>query len=184
MAILPINLYGDDILNKKTVKITKVDSKLLTFISDMFDTMDNADGIGLAANQVGSNQSVFVIDLSDVEEFAHLKKMIFINPRLEFRTEETVAMEEGCLSLPDIRAEVTRPKALTIFYQDLELKDRSLEADNWLARVIQHEFDHLQGIFFTDKVSDDKKQELIKELQKIKERKIDCDYPVTPKKKK
>lgn len=184
MAILPINLYGDDVLNKKSVKITKVDAKLLAFISDMFDTMNNADGIGLAANQVGSSASVFVIDLTDVEEFSYLGKMIFINPRIEFPESESIAMEEGCLSIPDVRAEVVRPKSLIIHYQDLELKEHVMNADKWLARVIQHEYDHLQGIYFTDKVSEESKKELKKVLQQIKDRKIDCDYPVTSKKKK
>jgi peptide deformylase len=184
MALLPIYLYGDDVLYKKSVRVTKVDEKLLSFISDMFDTMDNADGIGLAANQVGSTHSLFIIDLTHIEEYAHLGKMIFLNPKIEKYSRETVIKEEGCLSIPDIRAEVVRPDAVTITYQDLKLQDQKLEAQGWLARVIQHEYDHLQGVFFTDKVSDDMKKELKKALQDIKDRKIDCDYPVTPKKKK
>jgi peptide deformylase len=184
MALLPVNLYGDDILNKKAVKVTKVDDKLLAFISDMFDTMENADGIGLAANQVSSSHSLFIVNLSHIEEYAHLGKMIFLNPHLENYSKESVVKEEGCLSIPNIHAEVVRPNAVTLVYQDLKLEKQKLEADDWLARVIQHEHDHLLGIFFTDKVSDEKKKELKKALQDIKDRKIDCDYPVTPKKKK
>ncbi len=184
MALLPIQLYGDDILKKKTVKITKVDDKLLKLISDMFDTMENAEGIGLAANQVGSTKSLFIIDLTHIEEYAHLKKMIFLNPRLENYSEEKVMMEEGCLSVPDVRAEVLRPKSFTLVYQNLELKENRLEADNWIARVIQHEYDHLQGVYFTDRVSDEKKKELKKVLRQIRERKIECDYPIVPKIKK
>ncbi len=184
MALLPIQLYGDEVLKKKSATITKVDDTLLKLISDMFDTMENAEGIGLAANQVGSTKSLFIIDLSHIEEYAHLKKMIFLNPKMENISEEKVVMEEGCLSIPEVRVEVLRPKSFTLVYQDLALKVHKLESDNWIARVIQHEYDHLQGIYFTDRVSDEQKKELKKTLQQIRDRKIECEYPIVPKQKK
>ncbi len=184
MAILPIYVYGDEQLTKKAIKVTKVDSIILKLVSDMFDTMETADGLGLAANQVGSPYSIFVIDLSHLEEYAHYGKMIFINPRIEDPSEEVISMEEGCLSLPNLRGEVVRPKRLTLVYQDLSLEVHKLEVDGWFSRVVQHEYDHLLGIFFVDKVEPERRKELKPDLQLIKDRKMDVDYLITSKKKK
>jgi len=181
MAILPVTQYGDSILNKKTGPVTKIDLSIIELVSNMFDTMENADGVGLAANQVGSNKSIFVIDVTDVKGCEPYGKMVFINPKITYRSPETVILEEGCLSLPTLRAEVSRPKEIKIVYQDFELKNQEFEADGFIARVIQHEYDHLQGIYFVDKVEDFRRKELKDELIRVKNRQIDCDYPVTPK---
>lgn len=180
MAILPITQYGDEVLNKKTIPVEKIDAGTVEFIASMFQTMANADGVGLAANQVGSNRSIFVIDLSEVKGYEHIGKVAFINPKITKRSEELCTAEEGCLSIPYLRAEVTRPKDITITYNDLEMKKLELQASDFLARVIQHEYDHLHGVYFTDRVEESKKS-LKDYLIKVKNREIECDYPVTPK---
>jgi peptide deformylase len=181
MAILPITQYGDEILNKKTSPVSKVDEHLLKLIKDMFDTMKNAEGIGLAANQVGSNKSIFVVDLSEVKGLEHLKKMVFINPKITARAEELVEMDEGCLSLPGLRGTVKRPKTLTLKYHDIQLKEQVLDVTEMLSRVIQHEYDHLQGIYFTDRLDAEQKKAARDLLIKIRNREMNCDYPITPK---
>lgn len=179
MAILPITLCGDEILRKKSKKVSEANNKVIGLISDMFETMRNANGIGLAANQVGSNKSIFIVDISPIEEYEDVSPIVFINPKIVEESEETISFEEGCLSIPDLRAEVIRPEKITIEYQDANLKKQTLEADELLARVIQHEYDHLQGILFTDLVDEETKKMFKKPLEKIKKRKIDVDYPIS-----
>ena len=172
MALLPITLYGDNILRKKVDKVTEVDLKTIELIKNMFDTMKNASGIGLAANQV-------VIDISPVEGYEEHKPTALINPEIVNFSQEKVFIEEGCLSIPDIRAEVERPKSIKIKYQDADLVEHEIEATDLLARVMQHEFDHLQGVLFIDKINDKVRKSMNEELNKIKKRSIDVDYPVT-----
>ncbi len=179
MAVLPITVYGDKILRKKASKVTEVDLKTIELIKNMFDTMRNANGIGLAANQVGVDKSIFVIDVSQVEEYKGTKPMAIINPKIIKRSEKKVIIEEGCLSIPDIRQEVERPESITIVYHDTDLKEHTFEADDLLARVMQHEYDHLHGILFTDLISDELRKKLKKDMNKIKKRKIEIDYPIT-----
>ncbi len=181
MAILEVTQYGDEILKKKTESVKKVDRSVLELINNMFDTMHNADGVGIAANQVGSNKSIFVVDLTEVKGYEKHPKLICINPKIAERSADTVVMEEGCLSLPGLHVEVERPKAVKLLYQDLELKDQVIEADGYVARVIQHELDHLLGYLAVDRVADDKKKELKSSLTLIKNREVDVDYPVTDK---
>jgi peptide deformylase len=182
MSIIPINVYGDNILRKKAKKLTDVDGKTIEFIKNMFDSMHNACGIGLAANQVGSNKSLFVVDLSMVEGYEKTKPIVFINPEITGKSSKNIYMEEGCLSLPNLRAEIERPEVIEITYFDTDLKERSLEADELLARVILHEFDHLQGVMFVDHLNEDDRKKLTPELNKIKKRKIDSDYPLSERK--
>lgn len=179
MAVLPITVYGDKILRKKAKTVTEVDLKTIELIKNMFDTMRNASGIGLAANQVGSEKSIFVIDISGVEEYEDTKPIALINPKIIKRSENKVVMEEGCLSIPDIRDEVRRPESITIVYHDTDLQEHTLEADGLLARVMQHEYDHLQGILFTDLLPDDVKKKFKKDINRIRKRKIEIDYPIT-----
>jgi len=181
MSLLPVTLYGDKILRHKAKKVEKLDIELITLIKNMFDTMYNADGIGLAANQVGSPKSVFVVDISPVKEYSKFEPMVFINPLIIESSEETIGYEEGCLSIPDVRAEVIRPKRVKVKFLSSDLKEQILEADDLLARVIQHEYDHLQGIYFTDKISEEEQKKLKKDLNKIKNRKTKVNYPVSEK---
>lgn len=172
-------MCGDKILRKKVAKVTEVDNETIELITNIFDTMRNANGIGLAANQVGADKSILIIDISLVEGFEEVKPIVLINPKITKYSDEKSVIEEGCLSIPDIREEVIRPEAITVTYQDTDLKEHTLETDSLLARVIQHEYDHLQGILFTDLVSDEAKKRLKKPLAKIKRRKIDVEYPIS-----
>jgi peptide deformylase len=179
MPVLPITVYGDKILRKKASKVTEVDLKTIELIKNMFDTMHNANGIGLAANQVGADKSIFVVDISQVEEYKGAKPMTLINPKIIKRSEKKVIIEEGCLSIPDIRQEVERPESITIVYYDTDLNEHTVEADDMLARVMQHEYDHLQGILFTDLIPDELRKKLKKDMNNIKKRKVEIDYPIT-----
>jgi peptide deformylase len=179
MAILPVTVYGDKILRKKTDRVEDVDFKTIELIKNMFDTMRNSNGIGLAANQVGVDQSIFIIDISVAEGYENYKPMVFINPEITYRSEEKVFIEEGCLSIPDVRYEIERPSKIIIRYFDSDMKEQILEANDLLARVVQHEFDHLQGILFTDYFDEKAKKEFKSILNKIKNRKVEIDYPIT-----
>jgi peptide deformylase len=179
MSVIPITVYGDKILRKKVNKVHEVDLKTIELIKNMFDTMRNANGIGLAANQVGADKSIFVVDISQVEDYEDTKPLALINPKIIKRSDKKVIIEEGCLSIPDVREEVERPKSITIVYQDTDLKEHTIEADDLMARVMQHEYDHLQGILFTDLISDELKKKVKRDMNKIKKRKIEIDYPIT-----
>lgn len=179
MAILPITIYGDKILRKKAAPVQKMDAETKKLIKDMFHTMDNAAGIGLAANQVGSSKAIFVIDVSEVEGLEQYKKFVCINPRIVEKSEELIKLEEGCLSIPGVRQAVERPKKIKLQYMDEEMQLREIDNDDFLARVLQHEFDHLQGIFFTDLLDEESQKILKKQLNRIKKRDMDVDYPVT-----
>lgn len=179
MPVLPITVYGDKILRKKVSKVTKVDLKTIELIKNMFDTMRNANGIGLAANQVGADKSIFVIDVSQAEGYEGEKPLTLINPKIIKYSEKKVLIEEGCLSIPEIREEVERPESITIVYQDIDLNEHTLEADKLLARVMQHEYDHLHGVLFTDLIPDEAKKKVKKDINKIRKRKIEINYPIT-----
>lgn len=179
MSIIPITVCGDKILRKKAAKVIDIDDKAIGLIADMFETMRNANGIGLAANQIGLNKQIFVVDVSPVEGYEKYKPMALINPRIVSRSDETNSIEEGCLSIPDLRTEVIRPKGINISFYDVNLKEHTIEADDLLARVMQHEFDHLQGVLFIDYLDDEMKKKYKKHLAKIKKRKLDIDYPIS-----
>lgn len=181
MAILPINIYGDKILEKKVKPVTETGVALIKEIKDMFETMRNAHGIGLAANQVGIDKAIFVIDVSPVEGYEKIKPIVMINPKIVLRSDELNVIEEGCLSIPTLRADVLRPKEIKVVYQDSDLTERTLEADELFARVIQHEYDHLHGKYFTDRLNEILKRQVKKDLVKIKNRKVEVDYLVTDK---
>lgn len=179
MSILPITIYGDKILTKKTDKVKEVDLKTVELIKNMFETMKNSNGIGLAANQVGANKAIFVVDISEVEDYEGYKPMVIINPEIISRSKEKTTMEEGCLSIPEVRVDIERPKSIILKYQDSDLKEHEIEADALLARVLQHEYDHTQGILFTDYFDENLKQKFKDQLNRIKNREVEVDYPVT-----
>ncbi len=144
----------------------------------MFDTMHNAHGIGLAANQVGSLQRVIVIDVSGMgEEYQDAKPLVLVNPSV-VRAEGEWTMEEGCLSIPDIRDDVTRAETITIRYKDLDFNDQELEASGLLARVILHEIDHLDGVLFIDHLGAVKRKLLTGRLNKIRKGEVEIEYPI------
>ena len=179
MAILPITLYGDKILKEKTKPVKQINDEIIGNIRDMFQTMRNAGGIGFAANQMGLNKSIFVVDLSVMEEYKDMQPLVFINPVVTLQSDETVIYEEGCLSLPLLRADVERPEIIEINYLDPDENEKVLEADDWLARVILHEYDHLQGKMIPDRVEADLKKQLKGQLSDIMNRKVKIDYETT-----
>jgi peptide deformylase len=179
MSILPITVCGDKILRKKTSIVTDIDDKTVGIIADMFKTMRNANGVGLAANQIGLNKQIFVADVSPVEGYEKYKPIAVINPKIISKSEETDSVEEGCLSIPELRAEIIRPKSVFVTYFDVNMKEHTIEADQLFARVIQHEYDHLQGVLFIDYLDDEMKKKYKKHLDKIKKRKLEIDYPIS-----
>jgi peptide deformylase len=179
MSIVPITMCGDKILRKKTSKVTEIDDKTIGIIADMFETMRNANGVGLAANQIGLNKQIFVVDISPVEGYENYKPVAMINPRIISKSDETSSIEEGCLSIPELRAEVIRPEGINISFFDVNMKEHIVEADELFARVIQHEYDHIKGVLFIDYFDDEMKKRYKKHLEKIKKRKLDIDYPIS-----
>jgi peptide deformylase len=175
--IMPIYLYGTKVWDVPAKKITKFDDSLVGLIRDMFETMHNADGIGLAANQVGLALSLAVMDISVMEDYASEKPLVAINPEiLESRGEYT--LEEGCLSVPGIRDEVTRADTIRVRYRDGNFEKVETELTGMWARVFQHEYDHLQQKFFINRLSGVKRQILKPKLSKIRRNEIRSRYPV------
>ncbi len=165
MARLPVVKYGDPILRKKTEPVTDPAS-VLQYIDDMLETMYEEAGMGLAANQVGLDMRFMVVDIGHVEEDEEPR--IFINPEI-VGTDGELEMEEGCLSVPEIRATLTRPEQIELRFTD-ENGDEHVETFNELiSRVIQHEVDHLNGVFFTDYLTPAKRSLITKRLAEIAE---------------
>ena len=179
MAILPITVYGDKILKEKTKPVKQVDEEIIRIVRDMFQTMRHASGIGLAANQVNIDKSIFVIDISPIEGYEDNPPIAMINPVITATSDDSVIYEEGCLSLPTLRADVERPEIIEIKYLDTDEKEHVLEADDWLARVIQHEYDHLLGKMIPDRIPASEKQKLKTLLTDIINRNVDVDYETT-----
>ena len=166
-----------EILRKKTKPIEKVDTKLINLIQDMFYTMDLASGIGLAAPQINLGLSVTVVDISGIDEFKKVKPLVLINPKILDSNGESV-IEEGCLSIPEIREEVSRPKEIFLQYSDFDLKEIQIEIKGFLSRVVQHEIDHLNGKLFIDYLDDKQKKNVRKNLNLIKKGKVETAYPL------
>ena len=175
MAILPVVKYGDPILRKKVNKININQIPFLdSLISDMFETMYDEEGIGLAANQVGKNMDLMVVDVSHIEEYVNLDPFVFIN--LEILEEEgNIEIEEGCLSVPEIRAKIKRAESILVKYYNREGIQKIEKFDGMLCRVILHEIDHLNGKFFTDYLSPAKRKLISKRLLEISQN----GYPST-----
>jgi len=177
VAVLPIYTYGSVVLRKKTKPIVEVDDAIIKLIYDMFDTMNNAKGIGLAANQVGESVSLAVLDLSGMEEYKDTKPMVLINPEIVTTSGKSV-LEEGCLSIPGIREEVTRAETIRVRFKDPDMDEKELTCNGLLARAIQHEVDHLNGVLIIDYLSAIKRKLLRGELNKIKRGEVEADYPL------
>lgn len=158
MAVLPIHLLGSPVLREQSDAIDTVDDTTREFVADLFETMDAADGIGLAANQVGVKQQVAVVGIDD-------DRFVLINPVI-VESDGKDRAEEGCLSIPDIYADVTRFSSIVVEAIDLDGKPRRIEADGLKARAIQHEMDHLDGVLFLDRLSPLKRRVLTKRWKK------------------
>ena len=164
MSILKINEYGDSILREKAEFIDKVKSKDLDLIDDMIETMLEADGIGLAANQINVPKSIAVINLTFFDET--MPPQAFLNIEL-LESNGKNLLEEGCLSIPGVREEVKRPEHIKISYRDVFGERKTLECRGLLARVFLHELDHLNGVLFVDRLSSVKRKLLDKKLKNI-----------------
>jgi len=177
--IYPVTVFGDPVLRKKAVPVTKDFKDLKGFIQNMFDTMYTSDGVGLAAPQVGQAIRVFVLDTTTDEEGepAGLIKA-FINPEILEKFGEEWVMNEGCLSLPEIREDVLRPESIRIKYQDEDFKVHEEIYSGFTARVIQHEYDHLEGIMFVDYLNPLKKRILKSKLIAISKGKVIPKYRI------
>ena len=170
MAILPIIEVPDKRLKIVSTPVEVFDDALRTLVEDMFETMYDAPGIGLAAIQVGVAQRILVIDLQEPGETEDDDPIrdpkIFINPVILDPSDEFSVYNEGCLSVPDQYADVERPTAITAKWQDLDGKQHEEQIDGMLATCLQHEMDHLEGILFIDHLSRMKRQMVLKKLEK------------------
>ena len=179
--ILPIYLYGQPVLRKVAEDITPDYPELRTLIESMFDTMHQAEGIGLAAPQVGLAIRLVVVDLdvlsADYPEFKDFRR-VYINAHVLETSDETESMEEGCLSLPGIHEKVTRASRIHVRYLDENFVEHDEWVEGYLARVMQHEFDHLEGKVFADRISMLRRQMNKAKLGNLAKGKVSCGYKV------
>ena len=179
--IMRVTEYGEEILRAKGRKIDVFDQNLRNLANDMLETMYEAEGIGLAAQQVDLPLMLCVIDVSDLEpELLHYQldgkrppvdlfmPLALVNPEVRVLADQTARAEEGCLSFPGIRGEVTRPDVIQVSYQDLDGAAHQLIAEGWLARVVQHEVDHLNGVLFIDAMEPRQLRLLDPKLKRLK----------------
>lgn len=184
--ILPIVAYGDPVLRKETAEISEDYPNLDQLIENMFETMYEARGIGLAAPQVGVSIRLFIVDATPFEDdddfteeeqkFLSTFKKVFINAKILDESGDEWAFNEGCLSIPEVREDIFRQPEITLEYQDENFKKHKETFKGIVARIIQHEYDHIEGILFTDKLSPLKKRLIKGKLTKISKGDIDVDY--------
>lgn len=167
MAVLKIRKYGDPILRQKAASQTAFDEALQQQAADMIETMREAKGIGLAANQAGASNALCVVEVGLVLEGAEPRA--FVNPVITATAGEIVSYEEGCLSIPEINDDVERPNQIRVQFQDLAGAAHEEEFEGMLARVLQHEIDHLNGIFFVDRLGPLRRKLLNKKLKELAE---------------
>lgn len=170
MSLLPILIAPDPRLKAKAQPVDKLDEGLNRLIDDMFETMYQAPGIGLAAPQVGVTKRVIVVDIAKKDE--DRRPMALINPEILWLSEETSSYEEGCLSVPEQYADVTRPAKVRVRFMDRQGEIREIEADGLLATVLQHEIDHLSGTLFVDHLSTLKRGMILRKLEKAKKQAV------------
>ena len=184
--ILPIVAYGDPVLRKLGKSIDKEYPALESLLENMFETMYGAKGIGLAAPQIGLPIRIFIVDATPFKDDEELEleernflstfKQVFINPQIIDETGDEWVFNEGCLSIPDVREDIFRNETIKIEYLDEKFEKHTKEFSGIAARIIQHEYDHIQGILFTDKLSSLKKRLIKGKLANISKGKIRIDY--------
>ncbi len=182
--ILPIVAYGDPVLKREADDISKDFTGLNDLIDNMFETMYNASGVGLAAPQIGESIRLFIVDASpfgEDEEDPEAQKVkdfkeVFINAEIIDRTGDEWFFQEGCLSIPNIREDVNRESKIRIKYYDRDWNYQEKDFDGYAARIIQHEYDHIDGILFTDLLNPLKKRMLKRKLQDISKGVVDIKY--------
>ncbi|MCH8928954.1 MAG: peptide deformylase [Candidatus Marinimicrobia bacterium] len=166
MSALKLRYYGDPILRRETHNIVDFDSDLERFIQDMIETMHEYGGVGLAAPQVGDVRSLIVIDVSEEEDEEPSEPIVMINPDIQELYGGCV-LEEGCLSIPEVKVEVERPEEIKVKFQNKKGEKKVLQCNGILARIVQHEVDHLRGRLMIDYISSVKRDLLKTKLQKI-----------------
>jgi peptide deformylase len=164
MALRDILKIPDKRLRLASEPVKRVDANIRALVEDMFETMYDAPGIGLAAIQIGVPKRVVVMDLSKKED--DHEPRVFINPEITWESEETATHEEGCLSIPEYYEEVERPGAVKVKYLDLDGKEHEVEADGLFATCLQHEIDHTNGVLFIDHISKLKRDRVVKKFTK------------------
>lgn len=188
--VLPIVAYGDPVLKQEAEEIEEGHEGLTELIENMWATMYNAQGVGLAAPQIGESIRVFIVDAApfgevdeeegevDDDEKKYLRsfKKVFINPEIIEESGESWAFNEGCLSIPFIREDVKREPRILLGYQDEQFEYHEEEFDGYAARIIQHEYDHLEGVLFTDRINPLKRRLLKRRLEEISKGEIDVKY--------
>ena len=189
--ILPIYTYGQPVLREPAAPVGGDSPELQALIDDMIETMHGAEGVGLAAPQIGRGLRLFVIDVSGYaeeiqEELGEIPfwaegPLAILNPVLEVPEDaELCDFEEGCLSIPDVRETVARPDRLTVRFLDRHFREHTVQAGAFFARVLQHENDHLDGVLFTDKLSSLRKRLLQRRLRAMQRGDVEADYPLAP----
>ena len=172
--LLPIRYYGDPILRKKCKKVTEITEEIRQLVADMIETMDQSDGIGIAAPQVGHDLSLFVLRNYIEDEKGEFRisdeVLVFINPEICYVSKETVIEEEGCLSLPKLKALVSRPEKVVIEATNLNGQRFKEELQGYNARVRLHENDHINGVLFVDRLDSRERKRVAPVLQEIKKK--------------
>ena len=177
--LLPIYAYGQPVLKKKAVEINRNFEKLDELVQNMWDTMYNAEGVGLAAPQIGKSLRLFLIDTIQLQKEGEESKgfkIAFINAQVIEEVGKPWAYEEGCLSIPNIRGDVMRPETVTLKWMDEKLNEYQQTFDGIAARVIQHEYDHIEGILFTEKLKPLKKKLIKRKLEAIRKGNVKSHY--------
>lgn len=165
MAVREIVFMGDPVLRREADRVETFDDDLRRLVDDMFETMYHAQGIGLAAPQIGISKRILVIDVRDDDD-PEAGRLVLVNPEIVAESHEEDRQSEGCLSIPGLEEVVTRPWQVEVHGQDLDGNEVTIVADDLLGRALQHEIDHLDGILFIDRVSPLKRRMLIKKWQK------------------
>jgi len=186
LSILPIYTYGSGLLRKKSKPVAELSDSVIALIYDMVETMQNAGGIGLAANQVGSLDRLIVVDISEVKEDEgeelrlkndEPKKLVLINPEV-VHSDGSWSLEEGCLSIPQVRGNVTRTENIRVRFRDANFRESELECGGLLSRVILHEIDHLNGILFLDHLGKEELKRHKEQLERIQRGEVEIVYPI------
>ena len=176
---LPIYLYGHPVLRKECVEVEENYPDLKKLVSDMFETMEASEGVGLAAPQIGKNIRLIVIDadvLGDDYPECKGKRMVLVNPEMDILDGEKVTRTEGCLSVPGVSENVTRVEHILLNWLDEDFVEHEEEISGFLARIVQHEMDHLDGKLYTDRLSPIRRQLIRKKLNDISEGRTRCNY--------
>ncbi|MEO1023048.1 MAG: peptide deformylase [Bacteroidota bacterium] len=184
MPILPIVTYNDEVLREVAKPVTEDSPEVQKLIDDMLETMYNADGLGLAAPQIGKSVQIFVMDPDPVLPEDMEDKpgaLVCINPEILEKSGDKIPMDEGCLSIPEVTDKVSRPETITITYLDRTFNEHTETYDGWISRIIQHEYDHLQGVLFVDYLSLFRRRMHRKDLAEIQSGEREAKYPILPK---